>query len=67
MIEPRTGLAPCLVQHVNNPAEPFNEFNAGLDHQEFLVADRKLSATANGRRTRRDRVRGLENVLSHFG
>jgi catechol 2,3-dioxygenase-like lactoylglutathione lyase family enzyme len=40
LAEPRSGLALCLVGHAANPGERFSEFRTGLDHMEFLVADR---------------------------
>jgi glyoxylase I family protein len=39
LVEPRTGLELCLVSHAPD-AGAFDEFRAGLDHLEFLVADR---------------------------
>lgn len=40
LVEPRTGLEICLVEYSRGPQEPFNEFTPGLDHLEFLVAER---------------------------
>lgn len=37
---PRSGLQLCLVQHAADPGT-FDEFRAGLDHLEFLVAQRR--------------------------
>jgi glyoxylase I family protein len=37
---PQSGLQLCLVQHGKDPGT-FNEFRAGLDHLEFLVAQRR--------------------------
>jgi catechol 2,3-dioxygenase-like lactoylglutathione lyase family enzyme len=39
LVEPRTGLELCLVSHAPDPGS-FDEFRAGLDHLEFLVAGR---------------------------
>jgi glyoxylase I family protein len=39
LAEARSGLELCLVNHGANPGA-FNEFRAGLDHLEFLVAQR---------------------------
>ncbi len=39
LIEPRTGLALCLVSHARGP-DRFDEHRVGLDHLEFLVAHR---------------------------
>jgi glyoxylase I family protein len=36
---PRSGLQLCLVQHATDPGT-FDELRAGLDHLEFLVAQR---------------------------
>lgn len=41
LLEPRTGLEICLVQYSGGTQEPFNEFAPGLDHLEFLVAERR--------------------------
>jgi glyoxylase I family protein len=38
--EPRTGLEICLVEYSRGPRDPFNELAPGLDHLEFLVAER---------------------------
>jgi glyoxylase I family protein len=38
--EPASGLDLCLTDHRANPGEAFSEFRTGLDHLEFLVADR---------------------------
>jgi glyoxylase I family protein len=38
--EPESGLLLCLVSHSNGPAEPFDEARCGLDHLEFVVAER---------------------------
>ena len=40
LVEPSTGLEVCLVEYAAGPREPFNEFRPGLDHLEFLVAER---------------------------
>ena len=40
LVESRSGLEICLVEYTSGPREPFNEFRPGLDHLEFLVADR---------------------------
>jgi len=40
LLEPRSGLAICLVGHPANAGEAFSEFRTGLDHLEFLVAAR---------------------------
>jgi glyoxylase I family protein len=40
LAEPRTGLEICLVEYSEGPRGPFSEFNPGLDHLEFLVAER---------------------------
>ena len=40
LLEARTGLEICLVEYSGGPQEPFNEFAPGLDHLEFLVAER---------------------------
>jgi glyoxylase I family protein len=40
LVEPGTGLEICLVEYTNGARQPFNEFVPGLDHLEFLVADR---------------------------
>jgi catechol 2,3-dioxygenase-like lactoylglutathione lyase family enzyme len=40
LVEPRTGLELCLVEYRDRPREPFDEFRTGLDHLEFLVANR---------------------------
>jgi glyoxylase I family protein len=40
LLETRTGLEICLVEYSGGPQEPFNEFTPGLDHLEFLVAER---------------------------
>jgi catechol 2,3-dioxygenase-like lactoylglutathione lyase family enzyme len=37
LVEPSSELMLCLVGHAANPGEPFSEFQAGLDHLEFLV------------------------------
>lgn len=34
------GIVLCLVGHVDNPGEPFDERRTGLDHLEFLVPTR---------------------------
>lgn len=39
LAEPRSGLGLCLVSHSEDPGT-FSEFRAGLDHLEFLVAQR---------------------------
>jgi catechol 2,3-dioxygenase-like lactoylglutathione lyase family enzyme len=39
LVEPRTGLELCLVSHAPGTGS-FDEFRAGLDHLEFLVAGR---------------------------
>jgi catechol 2,3-dioxygenase-like lactoylglutathione lyase family enzyme len=41
LLEPSSGLEICLVQYSGGMQEPFNEFAPGLDHLEFLVAERK--------------------------
>ena len=38
VVEPISGFAGCLVGHVSNPGEQFDEVRTGLDHLEFLVA-----------------------------
>ena len=40
LLEPRTGLEICLVEYSGGPQDAFNEFIPGLDHLEFLVAER---------------------------
>jgi glyoxylase I family protein len=40
LVEPMTGLEICLVQYRAGPRHPFSEFQPGLDHLEFLVANR---------------------------
>jgi len=40
LIEPSTGLELCLVEYAGGARRPFSEFTPGLDHLEFLVADR---------------------------
>ena len=40
LVEPRSGLAICLVAHPANTGEAFSEYRTGLDHLEFLVTDR---------------------------
>lgn len=40
LVEPHTGLEIGLVEYRGRSREPFNEFHPGLDHLEFLVADR---------------------------
>ena len=40
LVEPHTGLEICLVEYTNGARQPFDEFVPGLDHLEFLVADR---------------------------
>ena len=40
LLEPESGLLLCLVGHVGNPGELFNEVHTGLDHLEFLVEHR---------------------------
>jgi glyoxylase I family protein len=40
LLEPRSGLEICLVEYSGGPQEAFNEFAPGLDHLEFLVAER---------------------------
>ena len=41
LVEPSTGLEICRVEYSTGPREPFNEFRPGLDHLEFLVAERE--------------------------
>jgi glyoxylase I family protein len=41
LLEPDSGLVLCLVGHVGNPGEPFNELHTGLDHLEFIVENRE--------------------------
>ena len=41
LLEPTTGLEICLVEYSGGTQELFNEFAPGLDHLEFLVAERK--------------------------
>ena len=38
--QPSSGLELCPVDHRKNPGDEFSEFRTGLDHLEFLVADR---------------------------
>jgi catechol 2,3-dioxygenase-like lactoylglutathione lyase family enzyme len=38
--DPSSGLELCLVDHDANPGAPFSEYCTGLDHLEFLVANR---------------------------
>jgi len=46
--EPESGLLLCLVSHPKGPAGPFDEARCGLDHLEFVVAERAdLDAWAN--------------------
>ncbi len=40
LVEPESGLEICLVEYRSAPGGSFNEFVVGLDHLEFLVADR---------------------------
>jgi catechol 2,3-dioxygenase-like lactoylglutathione lyase family enzyme len=40
LVEPSTGLEICFVEYTAGSREPFNEFAPGLDHLEFLVANR---------------------------
>jgi glyoxylase I family protein len=40
LFERRTGLEICLVEYSGAPQDAFNEFIPGLDHLEFLVAER---------------------------
>ena len=40
LVEPVTGLELCLVEYAAGPRQPFDEFRPGLDHLEFLVAER---------------------------
>ena len=40
LVEPCTGLEICLVEYSGGPQDAFNEFIPGLDHLEFLVAER---------------------------
>ncbi len=40
LLEPRSGLEICLVEYSSGPQRPFSEFLPGLDHLEFLVAER---------------------------
>jgi len=40
LVDPRTGLEVCLVEYASGAKQRFNEFVPGLDHLEFLVADR---------------------------
>jgi glyoxylase I family protein len=40
LVEPSTGLEICLVEYTAGQRAPFNEFHPGLDHLEFLVAER---------------------------
>ena len=41
LLEPSSGLEICLVEYSSGPQRPFSEFLPGLDHLEFLVAERK--------------------------
>lgn len=53
LIERRSGLRLCLVDHASNPGDLFDERLTGLDHLEFLVGSRdELTAWA-------DRLDGL--------
>ena len=40
LVDPDSGLEVCLVEYAKGPKQPFNEYAPGLDHLEFLVADR---------------------------
>ena len=40
LVEPSSGMEICLVEYASGPKEPFDEFRPGLDHLEFLVAER---------------------------
>ena len=40
LVEPTTGLEICLVEYASGSREAFDEFRPGLDHLEFLVANR---------------------------
>lgn len=40
LVEPNTGLEICLVEYASGSRDPFDEFRPGLDHLEFLVANR---------------------------
>ncbi len=39
--EPSSELVLCLVGHADNPGDEFNETGTGLDHLEFVVAQRE--------------------------
>jgi glyoxylase I family protein len=41
LAEPTSGLVLCLVGHASNDGTPFDESRVGLDHLEFLVAERQ--------------------------
>jgi glyoxylase I family protein len=41
MLQPDSGIELCLVGHLANTGEPFNESQTGLDHLEFLVDERR--------------------------
>lgn len=48
LVERRSGLRLCVVDHSSNPGDPFNECRTGLDHLEFLVGGRdELTAWAD--------------------
>lgn len=40
LLEPESELVLCLVGHMDNPGEPFDEVHTGLDHLEFIVDSR---------------------------
>jgi len=40
LVDPRSGLELCLVGHPDGEREPFSERRTGLDHLEFVVAER---------------------------
>ncbi|HMC52621.1 MAG TPA: VOC family protein [Acidimicrobiales bacterium] len=40
LVEPRTGVEICLVEYASGSGDLFSEFRTGLDHLEFLVANR---------------------------
>jgi glyoxylase I family protein len=40
LVEPMSGLEVCLVEYQAAVKKPFDEFRVGLDHLEFLVAQR---------------------------
>jgi glyoxylase I family protein len=40
LVEPISEFVLCLVGHADNPGDEFSEFRTGLDHLEFVVAQK---------------------------